>query len=74
VAYRLEDSKLLGSFSHKGWRCGVAIKANPLRSGGAKPMGLLCMGGSRAVEQRRGNNAPSLVRGKGANADHEETF
>jgi hypothetical protein len=23
------------------WRCGAAIKANPLRSGGAKPMGLL---------------------------------
>jgi hypothetical protein len=57
VAYRMDASELVRSFSQKRWRCGVAIKANPLRGGGAKPTGLLCIGGSRAVERRvwRGN-------------------
>jgi hypothetical protein len=35
-------------------------------------MGLLRMGGSRAVEQqRRGNDAPPMIRGEGADAAHE---
>ena len=37
VAYRLEDSKLLGSLAHKRWRCGVAIEANSPRGGVESP-------------------------------------
>jgi hypothetical protein len=50
--------------SHKCWRSGVAIKANPSRGGDAKPRDLLLRrAGSRAVErQRRGNEAPLLER------------
>ena len=38
--YRLDTSKLV-TIVHKRWRSGAAIKANPPRGGGAKPMGLL---------------------------------
>jgi hypothetical protein len=51
----------------KRWRSCVAIKANPLRGGHAKPKGLLCMmEGSQAVERRRwGDTAQPSEKGGG---------
>ena len=62
------------------WRLGAAIKANPLRGGGAKPKGLfLRRTGSRATERWWAHYStprenPTLPRVKGVGYVHEDNL